>query len=82
MSISIHEKGFASYIADLMQSVGPVNAKRMFGGHGIFLKLSAPGQGCSKAALSRIQYARQGLLSIFLTGNKTTIPRSGKGCGR
>lgn len=31
------EKEFASYVVDLMQSIGPVRAKRMFGGHGIFL---------------------------------------------
>ncbi len=38
MPLSTHEKEFASYVVDLMQSVGPVNAKRMFGGHGIFLE--------------------------------------------
>jgi DNA transformation protein len=31
------EKEFVSYVVDLMQSIGPVYAKRMFGGHGIFL---------------------------------------------
>ncbi len=31
------EKEFVSYVVDLMQSVGPVSAKGMFGGHGIFL---------------------------------------------
>lgn len=29
---------FVSYVVDLMQPVGPVEAKRMFGGHGIFLQ--------------------------------------------
>ncbi len=31
------EKEFVSYAVELMQSIGPVYAKRMFGGHGIFL---------------------------------------------
>ena len=29
---------YVSYITDLMQTIGPVTAKRMFGGHGIFLE--------------------------------------------
>jgi DNA transformation protein and related proteins len=29
---------FADYVVEIMQSVGPVYAKRMFGGHGIFLE--------------------------------------------
>ena len=37
MSVSSTEKEFVSYVVDLMQSVGPVSAKGMFGGHGIFL---------------------------------------------
>jgi len=37
MSTSTEEKEFVSYVVDLMQSIGPVYAKRMFGGHGIFL---------------------------------------------
>lgn len=32
------EKEFVSYVVELMQSAGPVYAKRMFGGHGIFLE--------------------------------------------
>jgi DNA transformation protein len=32
------EKEFVSYVVDLMQSVGPVHAKGMFGGHGIYLE--------------------------------------------
>ena len=28
---------FVTYAVDLMQSIGPVHAKRMFGGYGIFL---------------------------------------------
>ncbi len=38
MPASKKEKEFTSYIVDLMQSIGPVSAKRMFGGYGIFLK--------------------------------------------
>lgn len=32
------EKEFISYLVELMQSIGPVSAKGMFGGHGIFLE--------------------------------------------
>lgn len=38
MPPSHKEKEFTSYVVDLMQSIGPVNAQRMFGGYGIFLK--------------------------------------------
>ena len=31
------EKEFVDYLLDLMQTVGPVTARRMFGGYGIFL---------------------------------------------
>jgi DNA transformation protein len=37
MPVSNKEKEFVSYVIDLMQSVGPVYAKGMFGGHGIYL---------------------------------------------
>jgi len=37
MSSSNEASEFVSYIVDLMQSIGPVQAKRMFGGHGVFL---------------------------------------------
>ncbi len=37
MAITAEEKEFASYVVDLMQMVGPVESKRMFGGFGIFL---------------------------------------------
>ena len=37
MPATTEETEFVSYVVDLMQSMGPVNAKRMFGGHGIFL---------------------------------------------
>lgn len=38
MSAANDEKEFVAYVVDLMQSVGPVYAKGMFGGHGIFLE--------------------------------------------
>ena len=38
MPASKVEKEFVSYVIDLMQSVGPVYAKAMFGGHGIYLE--------------------------------------------
>lgn len=37
MPISNIEKEFVTYVVDLMQSIGPVQARYMFGGHGIFL---------------------------------------------
>ena len=37
MPITNEQKEFAAYVVDLMQSVGPVYSKRMFGGFGIFL---------------------------------------------
>lgn len=37
MPVSREEKAFVDYIVELMQSIGPVSARRMFGGHGIFL---------------------------------------------
>lgn len=38
MPASSEEKEFTSYVAELMQSIGPVYAKGMFGGHGIYLE--------------------------------------------
>ena len=38
MPVSREEKEFVTYVVDLMQSIGPVRAKGMFGGHGIFLE--------------------------------------------
>jgi len=38
MPASSDDKEFASYVVDLMQSIGPVYSKVMFGGHGIFLE--------------------------------------------
>lgn len=38
MPSSSIEKEFVTYVVDLMQSIGPVRAKGMFGGHGIFLE--------------------------------------------
>ncbi len=37
MQASNVEKEFVSYVVELMQSIGPVRSKGMFGGHGIFL---------------------------------------------
>ena len=37
MPASTSEKEFVSYVVELMQSVGPVHARSMFGGHGIYL---------------------------------------------
>ena len=37
MTNTTDDKEFAHYITDLMQSMGPVSAKPMFGGYGIFL---------------------------------------------
>jgi len=38
MAITTEEKEFASYVVELMQAVGPVRSKRMFGGFGMFLE--------------------------------------------
>lgn len=37
MTIDEEKMQFASHVVDIMQVIGPVYAKRMFGGHGIFL---------------------------------------------
>ena len=37
MPASLPDKELVSHVVDLMQSIGPVYAKSMFGGHGIFL---------------------------------------------
>ena len=38
MPTSKKEMEFVSYVVELMQSVGPVHAKSMFGGYGVFLE--------------------------------------------
>jgi DNA transformation protein len=38
MPTSKPEKEFVSYVVELLQSIGPVRAKGMFGGYGIFLE--------------------------------------------
>ncbi len=38
MPVSNEEREFSSYVVDMMQTIGPVYSKRMFGGHGIFLE--------------------------------------------
>ena len=37
MAIDEDKKQFAAFVVELMQVVGPVYSKRMFGGHGVFL---------------------------------------------
>lgn len=37
MPVTKEEKEFVSYVIEMMQTVGPVSAKSMFGGHGVFL---------------------------------------------
>jgi DNA transformation protein len=37
MTLMTNEKEFVAYVVDLMQSIGPVRAKTMFGGSGLFL---------------------------------------------
>ncbi len=32
------DREFARHVVELMQSIGPVSARRMFGGHGFFLE--------------------------------------------
>lgn len=38
MAISAAEREFAAYVTDLLQAIGPVTHRRMFGGFGIFLE--------------------------------------------
>ncbi len=38
MPASNEENEFVNYVVELMQLIGPVSAKRMFGGYGIFLE--------------------------------------------
>lgn len=38
MPVSSSEKEFVNYVVELMQSIGPVTAKGMFGGHGVYLE--------------------------------------------
>jgi DNA transformation protein len=38
MPVSSEEEEFVSYVVDMLQSIGPVYSKRMFGGYGIFLE--------------------------------------------
>lgn len=37
MAINEDKRQFASHVVDILQVIGPVYSKRMFGGHGIFL---------------------------------------------
>ena len=38
MVLATKEKEFASYVVELLQTIGPVRSKRMFGGFGMFLE--------------------------------------------
>ena len=38
MPVSSEEKEFVAYLLELMQPMGPITARSMFGGHGIFLE--------------------------------------------
>ena len=38
MPNSAADQEFSQYVVDLMQIIGPVNARKMFGGYGIFLE--------------------------------------------
>lgn len=38
MPLPNDENVFVDHVVEMMQTVGPVNAKKMFGGHGIFLE--------------------------------------------
>ena len=38
MPVADTEREFVVYVVELMQSIGPVRVKGMFGGHGIFLE--------------------------------------------
>lgn len=38
MAVNNKEQEFVSYVVDMMQTIGPVYSKKMFGGHGIFLE--------------------------------------------
>lgn len=37
MAVRTEQQDFVNHVVDLLQSLGPVTAKRMFGGHGVFL---------------------------------------------
>jgi DNA transformation protein len=38
MSVYSEEQEFVSYVVDMLQTIGPVYSKKMFGGHGVFLE--------------------------------------------
>jgi len=60
MPVSNTEKEFVSYVVDLMQSIGPVHAKGMFGGHGIFL--------------DELMFALVADSVLYLKADKETVP--------
>jgi len=61
------QQDFVNHVVDLLQSLGPVSARRMFGGHGVFLDglmfaLIANNELYFKADdESRAQFTEQGL---------------------
>lgn len=79
MPVSTEDQAFVEYLLELMQSVGPVRARRMFGGHGIFLdglmfalvsdrtlylKVDHDTEGLFRAAgLAPFRYARRGRMA-------------------
>ena len=38
MPVNNEEQEYVLYVVDMMQTIGPVYSKKMFGGHGIFLE--------------------------------------------
>lgn len=38
MAISTEQREFAAHVVDLLQSIGPVESKTMFGGFGVFME--------------------------------------------
>ncbi len=72
------EKEFVSYVVDLMQSIGPVRAKGMFGGHGIFLDdlmfgLVADGMLYLKADKGIIHEFEEKELEAFVYGRQGKV---------
>ena len=67
MADRTEQQDFVNHVVDLLQSLGPVTARRMFGGHGVFLDglmfaLIANNELYFKAdEESRAQFTEQGL---------------------
>ena len=77
MSASDSQQEFVDYLVDMLQTIGPVHARRLFGGHGLFLDglmfaLVADGTLYLKAdADSEAAFTEQGLAAF-------TYPRQGR----